>query len=255
MSILLEALRKSEKNQHLHEAPTIHSDEQSGPVSEPLNTAALVVLLVVALFASGWFVWNQYQAPEGSYQPPVTLAGDKGDAETKPVEATSQSDQGAAPAALAADTAGPGRTPMESYQPPVHQDAPQVTTVRETAADNAAARRPEAKPLGSEPDGLGEVAAAAITTGQPTETAAEPYNPGEPAPIGYWDLPDSIRALVPEIKFSVLVYAKDPADRFVLINGERMEEGDSPQSGLVVEEIRRDGVLFSYRLYRFLVER
>jgi general secretion pathway protein B len=61
--------------------------------------------------------------------------------------------------------------------------------------------------------------------------------------------------MVPEIKFSVLVYAKDPADRFVLINGERMEEGDSPMSGLVVEEIRREGVLFSYRLYRFLVER
>lgn len=255
MSILLEALRKSEKNQHLHEAPTIHSDDQSGPVSEPLNTGALVVLLVLALFASGWFVWNQYQAPEGIYQPPVTLAGDKGGRETRAVETASPPDQGAAPAALADDTAVKTRTPMESYQPPVNEDAPQETVVTKTPESAATAIRPDTRPLRSEPDGVGEAAPATASAGQPAEPAKESYHPGEPAPIGYWDLPDSIRELVPEIKFSVLVYAKDPADRFVLINGERMEEGDSPQSGLVVEEIRRDGVLFSYRLYRFLVER
>ena len=79
--------------------------------------------------------------------------------------------------------------------------------------------------------------------------------PREPAPISYWELPDAVRADIPEIKFSVLVFAKKPADRFVLINGQRLAEGDSPQSGLVVKEIRRDGVVFSYRLYQFLVER
>lgn len=83
----------------------------------------------------------------------------------------------------------------------------------------------------------------------------EKYNPGEPEPLGYWDLPDAVRADVPEIKFSVLVYATDPAQRFVLINGQRLTEGDSVKSGLVVEEIQRDGVLFSYRLYRFLVKK
>ena len=60
---------------------------------------------------------------------------------------------------------------------------------------------------------------------------------------------------MPEIKFSVLVFASDPADRFVLINGQRFGEGDSVQSGLMVKEIRREGVVFSYRLYQFLVER
>jgi hypothetical protein len=32
-------------------------------------------------------------------------------------------------------------------------------------------------------------------------------------------------------------------------------EGDSAQPGLEVKEIRREGVVFSYRLYQFLVER
>jgi hypothetical protein len=85
--------------------------------------------------------------------------------------------------------------------------------------------------------------------------SSEGFRPHELSPITYWELPDAIRANVPEIKFSVLVYAKQPKDRFVLINGQRLVEGDSAQAGLVIEEIRRDGVVFSYRLYQFLVER
>ena len=77
----------------------------------------------------------------------------------------------------------------------------------------------------------------------------------ELSPIGYWELPDAVRAEVPEIKFSVLVYASKPADRFVLINGQRFAEGDAVQSGLEIKEIRREGVVFSYRLYQFLIKR
>ena len=58
-----------------------------------------------------------------------------------------------------------------------------------------------------------------------------------------------------DYRFSVLVFAADPEDRFVLIDGQRLKEGDSIQPGLLVKEIRRDGVVFSYRLYQFLVER
>ena len=73
--------------------------------------------------------------------------------------------------------------------------------------------------------------------------------------MGYWELPDSVRANVPEIKFSVLVYAANPADRFVLINGERLREGDNAGPDLVVKKIRREGVIFSHGLYVFLVEK
>ena len=82
-----------------------------------------------------------------------------------------------------------------------------------------------------------------------------PAPPPEPQMLGYWDLPDNVRASIPEFTFTVLVYDKKPENRFVLINGERYVEGDTQQPGLVVEEIRRDGVVYSYRLYRFLVEK
>ena len=113
-------------------------------------------------------------------------------------------------------------------------------------------------PTGKRPDtkaGAGQTAAVKTVSGQRDEVADQKLSPHEPAPISYWELPDAIREEVPEIKFSVLVYAIDPADRFVLINGQRLVEGDNLMSGPVVKEIRRDGVIFSHRLYQFLVER
>ena len=261
MSILLEALRKSEKNQHMRDAPTIHSDDPSGPVTEPLQTGPLAILLIVALFVSGWLVWRQYQPPEGSYQPPVSLGADGVRSVSKPATVDKQVELDAPSLPGANTSSGQGRTPVESYEPPESDVLPTTTEVSgpttSDASDTAAElsdknpARPEQKTNVSLPEPTPKPAAS----NQTAEAEPESYHPGEPAPIGYWELPDSIRADVPVIKFSVLVFAADPADRFVLINGERLEEGDSAQPGLVVKEIRREGVVFSYRLYQFLVER
>ena len=93
MSIHLEALRKSEKNQHAREAPTIHSDDQTTAVSEPLRTGPLALLLIATLFLIGWFIWRQYQPPAGSYGPPVTLEADGAQAVSGPLENKKQPDQ------------------------------------------------------------------------------------------------------------------------------------------------------------------
>lgn len=239
MSILLEALRKSEKNQKTHDVPDIHADDQPGSDFESLQTGPLALLLVVALFASGWFVWRQYQLPAGSYQPPVTLAADKVRTITTPVAGEVETSQTAAAGTVSVKPAGQQRTPVESFQ-----------QAARTNPQPLAGKPKPAKPASSKSD------RAAIDK-KPTsgKTVSIQPAPHEPAPISYWELPDAIRADVPEIRFSVLVYAKNPEDRFVLINGQRLGEGDSSQPGLVIKEIQRDGVVFSYRLYRFLVER
>ena len=262
MSILLEALRKSEKNQKPPEAPDIHADDQAGRTSDSIPTGPLALLLVIALFVSGWFIWNQYRVPAGQYQPPVTLAADE-KTPTPTESAGQESDSGqmtqnapvnaagkqkVAVPKVADNSAGRPRTPVEKFQKAISEDS---------KPGSVAASKPEA-PVKTRPGTkteAGQTAAVKTVSGQRDEIADQKYRPQEPAPISYWELPDAIREEVPEIKFSVLVYAIDPADRFVLINGQRLVEGDSLLSGPVVKEIRRDGVIFSHRLYQFLVER
>jgi general secretion pathway protein B len=275
MSILLEALRKSERKQRPHETPTIHSEVQSGSAAGSLRILPMSMLLITALLLTGWFVWRQYRVAGEGYQPPVTLTADEVHRAAQPVAAEQgATDNAAKPPAPAVKKQK--RTPVESYEPPVEsKTAPETAASAPTdkqpraasAKGNpktATAQAPSSAPLNKSPasqrDGpaAGNRAAAASnpdTTGKDIQTAKEVFHPGEPEPIGYWELPDSVRADVPVIKFSVLVYAANPADRFVLVNGQRLGEGDALKPGLVVKEIRREGVVFSYRLYQFLVDR
>jgi general secretion pathway protein B len=73
-------------------------------------------------------------------------------------------------------------------------------------------------------------------------------------PITYWELPQGVRDSLPELRISVLVYAEQPQDRFLLMSGQRMVEKDEYEGGVVLDEIRRDGAVFLYRKYRFLVK-
>jgi hypothetical protein len=73
-------------------------------------------------------------------------------------------------------------------------------------------------------------------------------------PISFWQVPQALRDGLPEIRITVLVYAEAVEDRFVLINGQRLVEKEELAPGVVLDEIRRDGAVFSYRKYRFLVK-
>lgn len=285
VSILLEALRKSEKKQRSREVPTIHSEVPSSQPSRFSGRVPLLILLAVTLVVSGWFVWQQYRAPasEGLVSAEANPGISSPVAEqssTSAVEAsapaletngsTSETDSGGSgPLAVDGNSPSPrspgiddsqqkprSRTPMESYQPP-------VSDTTNTAGQESNKKR-RASP---DPDQNKQVSALRpIDSSSPAKNSgsgepSEAISPkperrsSEPEPISYWELPDSIRTDVPEIKYTVLVYNTNPAERFVLINGERLAEGESYQPGLVVKEIRRDGVIFSYRLYQFLVKR
>jgi general secretion pathway protein B len=60
---------------------------------------------------------------------------------------------------------------------------------------------------------------------------------------------------LPDLHLDVHVYATNPADRFVYVNGRKYHEGAHMQEGPVVEHIRRDGVVLSYQGIRFLLPR
>ncbi|MDZ4728543.1 MAG: general secretion pathway protein GspB, partial [Xanthomonadales bacterium] len=76
----------------------------------------------------------------------------------------------------------------------------------------------------------------------------------EPEIINYWQVPEKMREGLPDLRISVLVYAELPENRFVLMNGERLREGEELSNGLLLEEIQRDRAVFNYRNYRFYLK-
>jgi general secretion pathway protein B len=91
-------------------------------------------------------------------------------------------------------------------------------------------------------------------------SAAEPIQKKSPAvtvaaqeqqAIPFDELPLQIRQEIPAMKVQLHSYTKTPSERLVSINDIRLREGASLMSGLRLEQITPDGMIFSYKGYRF----
>ncbi len=259
MSFLLDALRKTEDQKHRREVPTIHSADPA-PDSRPARRfmGPYLLVLLPAFFVLAWFGSRQFaDSGSGEAQPapakPVVAAPGVEDPRSGPaVTPTGEMAELPWPGPVASridealESPADGlpatvRTPVESLP------APAVEEPGQSGSANIAS--------GEAPIVVGPQPGPVTDDAVPTPQGSEPYQPPRPSFITYWQLPDSIRAELPEFRVRVMVYAERPEDRFILVNGQRLLEGDSLQPGLVVREIRRDGVVFSYRLYEFLVTR
>jgi len=84
-------------------------------------------------------------------------------------------------------------------------------------------------------------------------TKLEPSS-GKPAapPAPRWhELAPEVRDAIPSIIVSMLIYSKNPEERWININGSKRREGQEISSGLRLEQITPDGAIFSYRGQRF----
>jgi general secretion pathway protein B len=274
MSILLDALRKSEEQRQIGSTPTLSSGLDSRAAGDgaehqwlPLSMMALSAILMA------WIGWNQFSEPltvSGTVVPGPAVAtidresadndapaetavdatGAKGDADLPRSDAIPDGQAVARPAPTVADLqpSGPEAeadrqqrlsqavTDFEAEVPPEPNDSSPPGAAAATEADSEVLLADDAA------SDLGE------------EAAAQAFEPAVPEPISYWEVPQSVRESMPELRITVLVYAPEPEDRFLLINGERLGEQDTLGGGVMLEEIRRDGAVFVYRKYRFLIK-
>ncbi|NLI82035.1 MAG: GspB domain-containing protein [Deltaproteobacteria bacterium] len=64
-------------------------------------------------------------------------------------------------------------------------------------------------------------------------------------------MPVSFQRQVPSMSFSMLVYAENPTDRMIGINGRVVREGDEIVAGLTLERIQPDSAVFRFKGRRF----
>ena len=293
MSFILDALKKSDAERQLGHTPTLGGQNPAGATDlanelGPL-TWVLSSVLAAALLVIGW-VW--FQVPEVPQtadpiaqpaaeqirpeQPPVTEAGDSAPAEapqqvmdTGAASQAPEEQAGSEPLAAVRDyrprrpdessagTAVPGRDePAESAdEPPAHLDDDEQAngSVGESSAIDAqqAASQIQSAPAQAENSSQQQRQRGPQQT-RPNDQA-DPADPVRPEPIFRYELPANIREQLPAFNIAVQVYDEDPAARFAIINGKRLLEGDALQAGLVLKEVRRSDLVFTYRRYEFKV--
>jgi general secretion pathway protein B len=269
MSILLDALRKSEEQRRLGTTPTLQTPELAPELTyhEPRWIPALMIALAAIMIA--WIGTEQFHRVK-SIPDPFPPAIDAQSAEIPLQAETTQEaldslavNPGTPPATTpvmdfraepevpaeirAADASG--ATEQNAQTEPIAREVPGAAPVESvSAATGEAVAAPEA-------EAVGEPIAALVEDLSTSDIAARP-DTGQPAPysaepISYWQIPQSLRESMPEMRITVLVYAENPQDRFLLINGKRLREKDEVSDGLVVEEIQRDRAIFTFRDYRF----
>lgn len=64
-------------------------------------------------------------------------------------------------------------------------------------------------------------------------------------------LPEALRRRLPNRQLSVLSYAKDPEMRFVILNSEKINEGETSRDGLTLVTIRPEGAVLSFEGHLF----
>jgi len=248
MSFLLDALRKSEDQKRRGAVPSIHGGPENAPARRMPRALNYAILVVVPLLLV--LTWAVLRSGEGDVprQAPDSVPEERVQAETPAATA----DRAEAAINVPTVPARPNkvqqisanRTPVENYQPPAGSNSP---SRRSGSAPGKAEAIEEF--AGSDAPAEG---ANAQSQSRPSQEPAASEAP-MPGLILFWELPGSVRGQINEIHISVMVFAEQPEDRFLLMNGTRYIEGDELQPGLRIEEITREGVIFTFRHYRFLL--
>lgn len=283
MSLILEALRKSESARQLGQAPTLTTPvRMPAPAERRIPWIAIVSALVAVALAVGattayWLAHVRDSAagdadttggpmlePAWPHEAPAASTGIPGPAPMPSM-----------PQQPSADIApSPVRPASERESLPMAADADMLEPTAEILPTVSPAALPDAPPA---PDPVtvaasevrAEPVVAVVSEATPTEpasavvVAAEPLPPPPPPPAAestpelpfVTDIASAERSSWPPLKQSLHLFAQQPADRAVIIDGRRLREGDFVSDGLRLVEIRRDGAVLEWREERYLLPR
>lgn len=223
MSYILDALRKSDQKRRQGAAPSLASVAILGEQTRRptlLWFAFLAVALLIAGILIGW--WRPWQAVQSPASPVLAVeqpAVRTRETRSVPVEPRYRASSPAPAQALAA---------------PVQAPVPAASASAAKPPQTAAAATEPAAPLATKPSG------------------AEPgLAMAEPKVLARADLPPAIQQEIPKMVVALHAYSSKPESRLVSVNDQLLHEGEALTPGLVLEEITPDGMVFSYKGYRF----
>lgn len=273
MSLILDALKKSEEKRQLGQPPTLGSTVV--PIPQRRRGWPFLLLATVLLALAGWGL-NIYIRPHALVvpvaavvQPPAASVALPHTTSATPVGGINPA-PAVSPPSVAAPLALPAvapplvtrtasqsisvfgaRKPMPPAAVAPHGVAPPPDASRiATAVKTAPTPAPENPPAPTVTAPVPAVPTAVVATDN-----AKPVAPAAKSVPAYYELAFPIRKDLPAIKISMHVYALDPTQRFVVINGSHQGEGDAVDGGVIVREIRPTDVVLEFQGKIFSVPR
>jgi len=227
MSLILDALKKSEAERQRQVGPTLLEVRLAKPHRRfPLWAAAVGALLLLNMILLLIFVLRR---PAVSTAPAAALPAAPAVA-TAPLTATNVASPALMPATAPVAQPAPIQQPV---QPPVSHGLDSSPTLGFGSADI------DANPADNLP---------AVTRSSDSTKAARDDS-------GYSNLPSfgELGGSMPEFRLDLHVYSENARDRSALINMQRVHEGDTLTEGARVLAITREGVALDYRGQQFML--
>lgn len=241
MSFILDALRKSDQQRSRSATPTLTAAPAAAAES---RQPALwwYGLIAGVLVGAGVLIGWMHRAPAESPAVAVAPSIDRS------VERTAQQ---LAPAPVSA-------TPetVRKFEAPPPQDPAASSVTTSMAAPVAEPKRATA-PTPSEPVATVGASNSRETAASKPAEAGNPIvlapreAPPEPGVLSLAELPPALQQEIPKLSILAHSYSSKPKARFVFINDRMVREEEYPLPGLKLEQITPDGMVFSYKGYRF----
>lgn len=290
MSLILDALKKSEAERNRGTPPRLHTPYVTVQRERP---AWIVPTITVAILAAGGATWLSLTTPRvsevvaaapdsapdqpvaavpvGESQMPVTaqMPGTDPTPELTPAAVGGAGmSSGGGSASLAVPQRADLYTPPQTPSPQTVQTAPPAQAPAPAAPLQAApappiAAQPEPAPVADNP--LQIAPAVDVQTTQQTVSVAATaetsvQTPSAEAPqeqlLLVYQLPYAIRKDLPKLDLSMHVFSPVREERFVVLNGKRYGlDGTSPGPDIALLDISDEGAVMEFRGQKFLLPR
>lgn len=212
MSLILDALKKSDRNRERGKVPDLQADHSGdSPAKPPLRRHRrwLFPLVVLLLVGGGWLAWQFFTA---SGSPVVTPS----------------------PPPLVSIPVPPPVEPAPPATPPAVKPLEPAVTVPAPKPQSSvtAVQEPSEKTL-------------------PVAAEPKPVHPAEAEIYELERLPAQIAQGLPELIVSVHYFTPNPDSRMVRINNRILREGGTLPGGIKIVSIERDGIICETQGVRF----
>jgi len=249
VSYVLDALRKAEAERQRGSVPSLHAPPSDLAVDRAVQRRgphpalwALGGAVGVLALAGAWQLWKPGPDPM-----PAPAAAAPAVAVVAP--------PAAAPAAPP-PTAAPSPAPAVPVQEPMRTPARVETQPTWPAEPTKPVVQPAAPPVAvTAPT---PVPAPVPPMSREAATAAPPARGPAPPPAGdkpplMAELPAELRRQLPPLTVSGSIYSDNPADRFLILNGQLLYEGGTLGPELTLEQIQLKSAVLRYKGQRFRI--